>query len=117
MKELGVQMIPAYSPQARSRSERSFGTWQGRLAQELRLAGISTVKAANRFVSEHHIDVFNRKFAVAPEQKASAFWRSRRSLSTPPWESRLRREAPTFPPRGRLRFAGADEEARRLTPA
>ena len=40
MKELGVQMIPAYSPQARGRSERSFGTWQGRLPQELRLAGI-----------------------------------------------------------------------------
>ena len=42
MKELGVQMIAAYSPQARGRSERSFGTWQGRLPQELRLAGIST---------------------------------------------------------------------------
>src|SRR5262249_31447322 len=41
MRELGVQMIPAYSPQARGRSERSFGTWQGRLPQELRLHGIS----------------------------------------------------------------------------
>ena len=41
MKELGVQMIAAYSPQARGRSERSFGTWQGRLPQELRLAGIT----------------------------------------------------------------------------
>jgi transposase len=47
MKELGVQMIPAYSPQARGRSERSFGTWQGRLPQELRLAGIKTQKEAN----------------------------------------------------------------------
>jgi transposase len=47
MKELGVQMIAAYSPQARGRSERSFGTWQGRLPQELRLAGISTVEGAN----------------------------------------------------------------------
>jgi hypothetical protein len=44
LKELGVQMIPAYSPQARGRSERNFGTWQGRLPQELRLAGISTWK-------------------------------------------------------------------------
>ncbi len=35
-------MIPAYSPQARGRSERSFGTWQGRLPQELRLRGIQT---------------------------------------------------------------------------
>ena len=42
LKELGVQMIPAYSPQARGRSERSFGTWQSRLPQELRLAGITT---------------------------------------------------------------------------
>ena len=47
MKELGVQMIPAYSAQARGRSERSFGTWQGRLPQELRLAGITSVEAAN----------------------------------------------------------------------
>ena len=41
LKELGVQMIAAYSPQSRGRSERSFGTWQGRLPQELRLAGIT----------------------------------------------------------------------------
>jgi hypothetical protein len=71
-------MIPAYSPQARGRSERNFSTWQGRLPQELRLAGISTLEEANRFLSEHYIDVFNRKFAVAPEQKASAFRRSGR---------------------------------------
>ena len=44
LRELGVQMIPAYSPQARGRSERRFGTWQGRLPPELRLAGIGTVK-------------------------------------------------------------------------
>jgi hypothetical protein len=48
MKELGVQMIPAYSPQARGRSERNFGTWQGRLPQELRLAGISTQEGSQR---------------------------------------------------------------------
>ena len=40
MKELGIQMIAAYSPQARGRSEGSFGTWQGRLPQELRLAAL-----------------------------------------------------------------------------
>jgi hypothetical protein len=44
MKELGVQMIAAYSPQARGRCECSFGTWQNRLPQELRLAGISTLE-------------------------------------------------------------------------
>src|SRR5213082_1137856 len=59
MKELGVQMIAAYSPQARGRSERSFGTWQGRLPQELRLAGISTVERANAFLREQYIGEFN----------------------------------------------------------
>ena len=55
MKELGVQMIAAYSPQARGRSERSFGTWQGRLPQELRLAEITTVEEANQFLRDHYI--------------------------------------------------------------
>ena len=65
MKELGVQMIAAYSPQARGRSERSFGTWQGRLPQELRLAGITTVEGANRFLRERYIGEFNAKFQCA----------------------------------------------------
>src|SRR5262249_14877939 len=64
MKELGVQMIPAYSPQARGRSERNFGTWQGRLPQELRLAGITTHDGANAFLRERYIAVFNDKFRV-----------------------------------------------------
>jgi len=64
MKELGVQMIAAYSPQARGRSERSFGTWQGRLPQELRLAGITMPEAANRFLRERYIAEFNAKFTV-----------------------------------------------------
>ena len=73
LRELGVQMIPAYSPQARGRSERSFGTWQGRLPQELRLHGITTVEAANRFLREDYIAEFNRRFQVAPAQRGSAF--------------------------------------------
>jgi hypothetical protein len=48
-------MIPAYSPQARGRSERNFGTWQGRLPQELRLRGIHSLEAANRFQREHYL--------------------------------------------------------------
>src|SRR5438270_1455867 len=52
LKELGVQMIPAYSPQARGRSERNFGTWQGRLPQELRLAGIADLDEANAFLRD-----------------------------------------------------------------
>src|SRR5438477_12694296 len=73
MKELGVQMIAAYSPQARGRSERSFGTWQGRLPQELRLAGITTMEAANRFLRERYIAEFNAKFTVKAAQKGTAF--------------------------------------------
>jgi hypothetical protein len=79
MKELGVQMIPAYSPQARGRSERSFGTWQGRLPQELRLAEITTVDAANAFLREQYIGAFNAKFSVAAEEKGTAFRRTSRS--------------------------------------
>ena len=73
LRELGVQMIPAYSPQARGRSERSFGTWQGRLPQELRLHGISTLEAANGFLREHYIAEFNARFQVTPAQRGNAF--------------------------------------------
>jgi transposase len=79
MKELGVQMIAAYSPQARGRSERSFGTWQGRLPQELRLAGITTVDGANAFLRDTYIGAFNDKFSVAAEEKGTAFRRTSRS--------------------------------------
>jgi transposase len=78
MKELGVQMIPAYSPQARGRSERSFGTWQGRLPQELRLAGITTVEAANTFLMDRYIGEFNGKFTVAAKEKGTAFRKTSR---------------------------------------
>jgi hypothetical protein len=73
LHDLNIEMIPAYSPQARGRSERNFGTWQGRLPQELRLRGIDTVEAANRFLRDHYIAEFNRKFRVAPAQPDSAF--------------------------------------------
>jgi transposase len=73
LRELGVQMIPAYSPQARGRSERSFGTWQGRLPQELRLRGIATLAAANSFLSEHYVAEFNRRFQVPAAQRGTAF--------------------------------------------
>ncbi len=76
--ELGIQMIPAYSPQARGRSERNFGTWQGRLPQELRLRGIQTVEGANQFLREHYIGEFNRCSQVAPAQRGNAFVACRR---------------------------------------
>src|SRR6266581_7081250 len=73
LQELGVQMIPAYSPQARGRSERSFGTWQGRLPQELRLAGCGTMEQANQFLRERYVGEFNRRFQVGAAQRGTAF--------------------------------------------
>jgi hypothetical protein len=75
LRELGVQMIPAYSPQARGRSERSFGTWQGRLPQELRLRGARTLETANQFLREHYIAEFNTGFQVPAAERGSAFVR------------------------------------------
>src|SRR3954466_15305799 len=75
MKELGVQMIPAYSPQARGRCERKFGPWQNRLPQELRLAGINTLEQANAFLRERYIAEFNRRFAKPAAEKGTAVLR------------------------------------------
>src|SRR5215212_7814421 len=73
MRELNIRMIPAYSPQARGRSERSFRTWQGRLPQELRLANITTLAEANRFLRERYVAEFNARFAVASAEDGTAF--------------------------------------------
>jgi len=73
LQELGIQMIPVYSPQARGRSERRFGTWQGRLPQELRLAGMGTVEEANRFLRERYIPEINRQFTVPAAERGHAF--------------------------------------------
>ena len=78
LREVGIRMIPAYSPQARGRSERSFGTWQGRLPQELRLHKIGSLAAANVFLREHYIAEFNRHFQVAAAQRGNAFWACRK---------------------------------------
>src|SRR5213082_3303380 len=72
LRELGIQMIPAYSPQARGRSERNFGTWQGRLPQELRLHGIGSVEKAKEFLREHYIAEFNRRFQVRAAERGTA---------------------------------------------
>lgn len=77
LHELGIKMIPAYSPQARGRSERSFATWQGRLPQELRLRGITQLEKANEFLREY-VKEFNARFSVAAAQKGTAFVASRR---------------------------------------
>ena len=73
LQALGIQAIAAYSPEARGRSERSFGTWQNRLPQELRVAGITSVGAANEFLRERYIAEFNAKFSVAAAERGTAF--------------------------------------------
>jgi transposase len=78
LQELGVRMIPAYSPQARGRSERSFGTWQGRLPQEMRLRRITDLTRANEFLRTEYITEFNKKFTVPAAQKGTAFVRLQR---------------------------------------
>jgi transposase len=72
LRELGIQLIPAYSPQARGRSERGFGTWQGRLPQELRLRGLRTIAAANQFLREHYMGEFNQRFMVKAAERGTA---------------------------------------------
>lgn len=78
LQDLGIRMIPAYSPQARGRSERNFGTWQGRLPQELRLRGLTDIDKANEFLRQQYINEFNARFCVPASQKGSAFVRLRR---------------------------------------
>jgi hypothetical protein len=78
LQELGIKMIPAYSPQARGRMERSYRTWQGRLPQELRIRKVQTVEEANRFLREQYRAEFNRRFVVEAAEKGSAFMRTRR---------------------------------------
>jgi transposase len=73
LAQLGIEHIPAYSPEARGRSERAFGTLQDRLPKELALAGITTVAAANRFLRESYLPEHNARFAVAPDHPETAF--------------------------------------------
>ena len=73
MKQLGIAHIPAYSPEARGRSERMFATLQDRLANELRLEAITDIAAANRYLSDVYLDRHNARFMVKPESEISAF--------------------------------------------
>ena len=73
LAQLGIELIPAYSPEARGRSERMFGTLQKRLPQELRLAGITNMAEANRFLQEVFLPEHNARFAGAPEEQGTAF--------------------------------------------
>lgn len=73
LAQLGIEHIAAYSPQARGRCERAFRTLQDRLPKELKLAGIASMAAANRFLKEVYLPRHNIRFAVAPAEAGSAF--------------------------------------------
>lgn len=73
LDQLGIELILAYSPQARGRCERLFGTWQGRLPQELRLRHITTVEGANEFLRQDWIALHDAHFSVKAEQPGTAF--------------------------------------------
>jgi transposase len=73
LAQLGIRHIPAYSPEARGRSERLFGTLQDRLPKELADAGIATVAEANRYIAEVYLAAHNRRFQVDPAEPGAAF--------------------------------------------
>lgn len=73
MRQLGIEMIPAYSPEARGRSERMFRTHQDRLTKELALAGITGMAEANRYLKESYQPAFNREFMQPAMEDGSAF--------------------------------------------
>jgi hypothetical protein len=73
LQQLGIEMIAAYSPEARGRSERAFATHQERLPKELAHAGITDLAAANRYLARHYRPAFNAEFAVPAREEGSAF--------------------------------------------
>lgn len=72
LDDLGIELVFANSPQAKGRIERNHGTHQDRLVKEMRLRGISTIDAANRYLEEEYISQFNNKFAVKPAHARDA---------------------------------------------
>jgi transposase len=73
LSQLGITHIPSYAPEGRGRMERVFGTLQGRLPQELRVAGIDGIEAANAWLAASFIPAFNARFAIKPEEEGTAF--------------------------------------------
>jgi len=73
MKQLNIEMIAAYSPEARGRSERMFATLQARLPNELKLEGIIDMDKANKYLKEVYLPYHNNRFMVKPKQDSSIF--------------------------------------------
>lgn len=73
MQQLGIEMIPAYSPEARGRSERVFRTHQDRLTKELAALGITEIDSANEYIKSVYMPAYNAEFAVSATAEGSAF--------------------------------------------
>jgi len=73
MKHLGIEMIPAYCPEARGRSERAFGTHQGRLPKELAYHGITDMEEANRYLAEVYMPAYNAEFMHPAREQRTTF--------------------------------------------
>ncbi len=73
MQQLGIEMIPAYSPEARGRSERMFRTHQDRLTKELAFYNITGMEEANRYIKKVYLPAYNREFKQKSLEKGSAF--------------------------------------------
>jgi hypothetical protein len=73
LAQLGIRHIPSYSPEARGRMERAFGTLQGRLPQELRIRGLASAEAANVYLRDVFMPAFNARFGVAASEAGSAY--------------------------------------------
>ena len=71
--QLGVKHIPSYTPEGRGRMERLFGTLQSRLPPLMRLEGIASIEAANRWLATVYIPHHTARFAVAPAEEGPAF--------------------------------------------
>ena len=73
MKQLGIEMIPAYSPEARGRSERAFKTHQDRLVKELAFHEITTMEAANKYLAEVYMPGYNAEFMEPALEEGTGF--------------------------------------------
>ena len=80
LQELGIQHIPSYSPPARGRSERLNETLQGRVPQELRIRNIKTKDEANKYLKNEYLKEHNKRFAIKPEQKGTAFTKTPKTI-------------------------------------
>lgn len=72
LQELGIEWIPAYSPQAKGRQERFFGTAQDRLVKGLRKAGVNTLEDANQYLSQVYLPLWQRRFTCPPQSSVDA---------------------------------------------